>query len=189
MALCFLVLLHGTVYMQVWVTLPLAIVDGGLSPHDYGLVAALNGLLIVLFQPWVSARAGHFDRMRTIAFAMLVQGVGFGLTAFATTVPTYAATVAVWTSGEILAAGLLGATVADLAPVAARGRYQGVFGTAYGAAALLAPLVGTRMYQHLGDQALWMGCLLLGVVSATGFLMLRPYALRRGISQASAVAA
>lgn len=179
MSLCGLVLLHGIVYMQVWIALPLSVVDSGLSLHDYGLIAALNGLLIVLFQPWVSARAGGFDRMRTIAFAMLVQGVGFGLTALADTVPVYALTVAVWTSGEILAAGLLGATVADLAPVEARGRYQGVFGTAFGAAAMLAPLFGTRVYQHLGEAALWLACLLIGAVTAIGFLALGPAARRR----------
>ena len=179
MALCGLTLVHAALYMQGTITLPIAIVDAGLSPADYGLIAALNGLLIVVLQPWVSNRLVRADRMRWMALAQTVMAVGFGLTIFAATVATFAASVAVWTLGEILMAGLLVATVADLAPPEARGRYQGVFGTSFGGALLVAPFVGTRVYQELGADALWLGCLLVGLLVAAGFLALRPALERR----------
>ena len=179
MALCGLTLVHAALYMQGTITLPLAIIDAGLSPADYGLIAALNGLLIVVLQPWVSNRLVRASRMRWMALAQTVMAIGFGLTILAATVPTFAASVAVWTLGEILMAGLLVATVADLAPAEARGRYQGVFGTSFGGALLVAPVVGTWVYQGLGADALWLGCLLVGLLVAAGFLALRPALERR----------
>ncbi len=174
MLVCGLTLIHATLYLQVTITLPLAIIDSGLSPSDYGLIAALNGLLIVVLQPWVSNQLARADRMRWIALAQTVMAIGFGLTAFAVGVPAYAATVAIWTLGEILMAGLLVATIADLAPPEARGRYQGVFGTSFGGAVLIAPLMGTWVYQELGADALWFGCFGIGLLAAAGFLALRP---------------
>src|SRR3954451_23923569 len=56
-----------------------------------------------------------------------------------------AATVLVWTLGEILTASVSGAIIADLAPPHLRGRYSGFYGTAFSIAALLGPLVGSRL--------------------------------------------
>jgi hypothetical protein len=63
-------------------------------------------------------------------------------------VVAYAATVVVWTLGEIITAGLGAAIVADLAPVPMRGRYSGAYGAVWSAAYLLGPLGGTA-YWHL----------------------------------------
>jgi MFS family permease len=40
------------------------------------------------------------------------------------------------------------------------------------------PLAGGWVYQHLGKNALWFGCLLLGIVIALGFLLLSRKAKR-----------
>ncbi|MGH3167970.1 MAG: MFS transporter, partial [Trebonia sp.] len=46
-----LTLLIMCVYMQAYTTLPLAITRSGLSPRDYGLAMAVNGIVIVAAQP------------------------------------------------------------------------------------------------------------------------------------------
>ena len=66
----------------------------------------------------------------------VVVGLGFGLTALAGSVLAYAATVVVWTLGEIVTAGLGAAIVADLAPPSMRGRYSGAYGAVRSAAYL-----------------------------------------------------
>ena len=64
-------------------------------------------------------------------------GAGFGLTGFAHSTPAYAATVFVWTMGEI-AFNAVGPTIVNsIAPAHLRGRYNGLVGLAYGAAALM----------------------------------------------------
>ncbi len=109
---------------------------------------------------------------------MVVLGVGFGLTAFADSLAGFMATVVVWTLGEVLLAGIPPALVADLAPSDARGRYQGVFGLSFSLAFVVAPLLGTSVYERYGDL-LWAGCLLLALLAGAGFLSLRrPLAAR-----------
>jgi MFS family permease len=87
-------------------------------------------------------------------------------------VPAYAATVLLWTLGEIAFNAVGPALVADLAPPHLRGRYNGVFGMSFGAAAFIAPIVGTLTLQHLGEGWLWSGCLVTSVAAGTAILLL-----------------
>jgi MFS family permease len=179
LALVGLTVLSASVYFQNTVTLPLSMLSDGLQPRDYGLVISINGILIVALQPFAIRLLGRFDRLRVLAAANVLLGVGFWLTDFATSAWGYAGTVVVWTLGEIGTAGLVGSLVADLAPPEARGRYQAVWGSSFGLATLVAPLVGTRLYQYVGPSALWAACLLGGLGAAVGFVMLQPSVRRR----------
>jgi MFS family permease len=179
LALVAITLVQATVYMQVTTTLPLAIVGHGLSTSTYGLVAALNGILIVVLQPFAPRVLGRFDSFRVLAVSNVLIGLGFGLTAFASTLLGFGGTVAVWTLGEIAGAGLMVALIADLAPPEARGRYAAVWGTAFGVSSLLAPAVGTSTYQFLGPNVLWAGCFVAGLLAAAGCLALGPAFRRR----------
>ena len=179
LALAALTTLSTTVYFQNAITLPLAVTHNGLPPRAYGLILAVNGILIVVLQPLAVRLLRPFRRLRVLAVGSALIGVGFWLTAFAQSVPAYAGTVVVWTLGEIATAGLGASLVADLAPVEARGRYAAVWGSSFGVAALFAPLLGTWTYQYLGPGALWTGCLVVGMVVAAGFLALAPSVRRR----------
>jgi MFS family permease len=167
-----------SVYLQSYTTLPLAMRLQGRSPQEYGLAMAVNGVLIVALQPVVSAWLGKHDHCAVLAAGFVVVGLGFGLTALAGSVVGYAATVAVWTLGEIITAGLGAAIVADLAPPSMRGRYSGAYGAIWSTAYLLAPLGGTRLLA-LGPAALWLGCGLLATAAATGLLVLAAAIRRR----------
>ncbi len=173
-----LTLCYCFVYLQSYTTLPLAMRLQGLSPQEYGLAMAVNGILIVALQPWVSGWLGRHDHCAVLAAGFVVVGLGFGLTALAGSVLAYAATVVVWTLGEIITAGLGAAIVADLAPPSMRGRYNGAYGAVWAAAFLLAPLGGTRLL-GLSQAALWLSCGLLATASAAGLLVLAPAIRRR----------
>jgi MFS family permease len=171
-------LAYTFVYLQAYTTLPLAMKLHGLPPGDYGLAIALNGLLIVAIQPLASRWLARHDHVGTLAAGVAVAGVGFGLTSVASTTPGYALTVAVWTLGEIITAGMAGAIVADLAPAHLRGRYGGLVGAAWGAGYLLAPLGGTRLLV-LGAPVLWLTCSGLCAITVVGLLALGPAIRRR----------
>ena len=174
-------LAYTFVYLQAFTTLPLAMKLRGLPPGDYGLAMALNGLLIVAIQPVASGWLARRDHAGTLAAGVAITGIGFGLTSIASTTPGYAVSVAVWTLGEIITAGMAGAIVADLAPAHLRGRYGGVVGAAWGAGYLLAPLGGTRLLVH-GAPVLWLTCSALCAVAVAGLLALRPAILRRALA-------
>ncbi len=179
LALAGLTFLSAVVFMQHLATLPLAMQQDGLSPATYGSVIAFNGVLIVLGQLFVPRLIEGRRRSRVLATAALVMGAGFGLTALAHTPWAYAATVLVWTLGEMIQQPTNAALIAELSPAEMRGRYQGVFSLAWSAAGFVAPVVGGLVLQHLGGAAVWAGCLALGVVVAVGQLAAGPARARR----------
>jgi MFS family permease len=143
------------------------------------LVIALNGVLIVALQPLFLGALGRRSRGPLLLASGLVLGAGLGLTQLADTIPMHMLAVTVWTVGEIMGAGQLGALVATIAPAHLRGRYMGVFGMSYGVSAFLAPGAGTQVLAHLGEGSLWTGCLVLACASGVVMLLVSRAADRR----------
>jgi MFS family permease len=179
LALVGLTVVSAVVYFQNSITLPLAVTGSGLATSVYGMVMAVNGVLIVLLQPFMVRQLPRFERTRMLALGAALVGLGFWLTTFAHSAWAYALTVVVWTAGEIVQAGLALSLVADLAPPEARGRYTAVWGSSFGIAAFVAPPVGTWTYQYLGPAALWTACLVAGLAVAAGFVALGPAVAHR----------
>ncbi|MGI5281788.1 MDR family MFS transporter [Nonomuraea polychroma] len=170
---------HALLYSQTMTMLPVAMTKVvGLTPAQFGLAMALNGVLIVVVQPLVSGWLGRRDASRTFALGLAVMGAGFAMTAYVTSTLGLTVTIAVWTAGEIVTAGIAGSIVATLAPEDLRGRYAGLFGFAWSMAAVLAPLLGGPLLD-LGMEALWLTVGGVGLVSAAGMLALGPAIRRR----------
>jgi MFS family permease len=174
-----LALFFGIVYMQGFVTLPVDMGSHGLGPEQYGLAIALNGFLIVLISIPISNMAGHWPRFKAMAASAVLLGLGFGFTAFADSALLFALSVGIWTLGEIAASAVAPAIIADLAPVELRGLYQGIFGSAWGLAFFIGPLLGGWVFENLGANALWGSCLVLGLLLALGYLAMNAPARRR----------
>jgi predicted MFS family arabinose efflux permease len=174
-----LALVFGTIYAQGHVTLPVDMSAHGLTPGQYGLAVALNGALIVVLGIPASNAAPRWPRFGALAIASLLVGIGFGLPAIVTTFAGYCLSVGIWTLGEIVAATVAPSIVADLAPIDKRGLYQGVFGAAWGLAFFAGPVLGGWIYQTQGPTALWLTCLLAGVLLFAGYLALGRVARQR----------
>jgi MFS family permease len=172
-------LFFGIVYMQGNVTLPIDMQAHGLGPAAYGAAIAVNGFLIILTTIPVSTMAAKWPRFETVAAASVLLGLGFGFTALATNLPLFALSVAIWTLGEIAATSVGPTIIADLSPVELRGLYQGIFGAAWGLSYFVGPLAGGWVYEHWGSNALWLGCLVVGLLTALCYLALRAPARRQ----------
>jgi MFS family permease len=179
--LSFVLLSFGfaVVFMQHLSTLPVQMDDDGLSPAQYGTIIALNGAMIVLVTVPMTRWLQRYSRAKVLAVSGLFMGLGFGATMWASTPGEYAVTVVIWTVGEVIGASVGAAVVADLSPAALRGRYQGLFGFSFAAAALVAPLLGGAVYEHLGSDVLWTGCAVVSFVTAAGHLAIGPARARR----------
>ncbi|GGK88524.1 MFS transporter [Sphaerisporangium melleum] len=173
-----LTLLFTFVYLQAYTTLPLAVTAAGLPASAYGLAMAVNGLLIVVVQPLIGHWLARHDPSRVLALGLTVTAVGFALTALVSSAAGYAVTVAIWTTGEVITAGMPGALVAIMAPPHLRGRYNGLSGVAWSAGGLLAPLIGTRLLAA-GQGVLWITVGVLGLLAAVGQLAIGPAIRRR----------
>ena len=172
------ILLSSVVYMQQLVTLPLAVRASGLSAGAYGLIYAMNPVAVIVAQPLVLRLIDRLRVVPTVAASSLILGVGFGLTAFARSVPAFAVTVVVWTIGEIGFNAVVPALIASIAPAHLRGRYNGLVGMAFGASSLLGPLAGTWLF-GVGPGLLWLACLVSCALSAAVTLALGPAIARR----------
>ena len=158
--------LVGVLFIQSTSTLPLTLQARGLGPDRYGLVTALNGVLIVLLQPFVARLSARARRTRALALAALLTGLGFGLNAPDLGLAGAAASVAVWTIGEMVGMPITPALVADLAPARLRGRYQGLAQMSWGLCALLGPALGMALLEHGSARLLWAACLGVGALAA-----------------------
>lgn len=173
----FLNFLVALLFFQHLSSLPDDMMTKGLTTEDFGWAVGTNGILIVLVQPFATRWAQGFSQARVLALASALTGIGFGLTAFATTLPAYALTVAVWTAGEILFAPVNASIVAQLSPDHLRGRYQGAFTITWSLAAMASPLLGSMLLPVIGHEALWFGCAGIGLATAAMHLTLSARAL------------
>jgi MFS family permease len=179
-------LLISFVFMQHLSTLPIAMAADGLPTETFGLVIALNGVLIVGGQLFIPRLIRGRDRSAVLATAAVVIGVGFGLTAFAGSVAFYAVTVLIWTFGEMLNSPSNSTLIAALSPAELRGRYQGTMSLSWSVAGFAAPVVGGHVQQHVGDTVLWLGCAVLALLAAAGHLWSGPARERRVLALHSA---
>ncbi|MGZ4131115.1 MAG: MDR family MFS transporter, partial [Actinomycetota bacterium] len=159
------VFVTAAVYMQNASTFALHVVALGHTTRVYGLLQAMNGVLVVVFELPISSWTQHRRRTHMIALGATLVGLGFAELAFVKAVPGLLVMVVIWTLGEIVESPATSAFVADRAPEHARGRYQGALGMMYAAAAVIGPLVGTTVY-HFSPDALWIGCGVAGFGSA-----------------------
>ncbi|MGW2341789.1 MDR family MFS transporter [Streptomyces sp. NPDC001661] len=171
--------LVAVVFTQSSVGLPIVMGENGLNSSDVGLVAAVNGVVIVALQIPLTRFIERRDPGRLLTVSSLLIGYGFALTALAGSIAAYALTVVVWTLGEMINAPTQSGLVARLSPTEGRGRYQGVYTMSWSAAALVAPLAGGWVIDSAGAGWLWAGCAALGTVTAFGY-----WALMRGLPDA-----
>ncbi|WP_086810432.1 MDR family MFS transporter, partial [Streptomyces reticuliscabiei] len=164
--LCFLVAL---IFQQGAVGLPIAMGEAGFSPADFGMVVAVNGVLVVALQIPVTRFIEHRDARRLLVLSSLLAGYGFGLTAFAGSVGVFVLTVCVWTLAEIVNAPTQTGLVVRLSPVHGRGRYQGMYTMSWSVAGLVAPLMSGFVIDHFGAEWLWGLCAVIGTVAGAGY--------------------
>ncbi|MFD9379703.1 MFS transporter [Streptomyces sp. NPDC059999] len=179
--------LISLIFMQGSFGLPLAMGEAGFSTGDYGLVIAVNGVLIVLLQIPVTRFIEHRDPQMLLVLSALLAGYGFALTAFGGAVWSLGLAVCVWTLAEIVNSPTQMGLVARLSPLHGRGRYQGMYTLSWAVASLVAPLMAGFTIDRFGASWLWAGTAGLGTVAALGYWLLMRNLPEVGESAAPAV--
>lgn len=171
--------------MGLWVVIeackliPIAMHQRGLDPADYGLVIAVNGIMIVLGQLFVPRLVSGRKRAHVLAAAAILVGLGMGAVAFAGTVPLLMLTVVIWTAGEMINAPVNGAYIADLSRAEMRGRYQGVASLSFSGSQFLAPVFGGLLLDHAPAPTLWIVLAVIAGAVAVGQIVSGPMRERR----------
>lgn len=162
---CLSTLLITLVFMQSLSTLQLYMTQCGLSKAWVGSLLAINGAMIFVLQLPLTHLFSRYRRMSVIAAGWAIIGIGTGMTAFADVWWAFAIAIVIWTLGEILQAPLTHSVVNDMAPVALRGRYMGLFNMSFSAALMIGAPVGGIVFSRFGGNALWASCFGTAMVS------------------------
>lgn len=140
-----------------------------------GALLAANTALVVALQTPLTEALRHHRPARLLRLAAALLAASFALLwaaprdGAAWTALSLGAAVACYTAGEIICSPVLTDLVAALAPPRLRGRYFALNQTSWSLAAVLAPLVLTRLLSA-GPAALWAALL---TAAATAALLTR----------------
>jgi MFS family permease len=159
------------VFVQWQLALPVDMAVHGLGPTAYAFLMALNCGGVVLLQPLLSPRLRRFDAARLLALSVALFGAGYGVNAIGGSIGVYTIGTALWTVGEVIGFPVAATMVANLAPAALRGRYQGAFAMSWGIAFTISPIAAGEAMQRLGTRALWVLCLAVSAAVAGGHLL------------------
>jgi MFS family permease len=170
--------------------LPLTVTQSaGYPAVVFGLLAAVNGILIALFEISITAWLRRFRRLRVAALGTFLVASGFGMIGLVMHWAWFLLAVVVFTCGEILSTPQAMAFVADWAPPEARGRYLSLYQATWSVGFAVNPAIALPLHAALGERAFWG---LMPLVAVPGVLVLlrldrtadRPERLR-GLSTAT----
>jgi|CXWL01.1.fsa_nt_gi predicted MFS family arabinose efflux permease len=170
--LVFLVLvsLLGFAFFQLIGAFPLYLHQAfGFSATTIGGLLALNALLVALCEMVLVRALDGRAPLRLLAIGSLLVCCGFGMLPLGRGVAFAAASVVVWSIGEMLSLPYASLVTASRAPAGRAGSYMGAYSVAFSVALISAPAVGLRIYERFGPAALWSGIAGLGAVLCLGF--------------------
>lgn len=175
-----LVTAAGTVFalvsMLMLTGLPLSLAALGLNPADAGLIMAASTATLVLARPVLrNRRLAGLPHSATFVLGYVLMAAGFGGYALAHTLPTLVVPTALYSLGNVLVMGRSFAVVSELAPAVASARYLAVYGSSWGVATLLAPLVVTWLIGVSGPALLWGA----SAVVCSAMAVAQPWVVRR----------
>jgi len=162
------------VFFQHIGALPLFVVtELGFSNAVFGFLTAVNTVLIIFIEVPLNDSMRNWDNRKSLALGALLSGVGFGLMAFTQTIPPIVLLIVVWTFGEMIFFPSSGEYVAKIAPPKQRGEYMGYFQMSFSFAFMVGPWLGAESLEQFGPFNLWIGCLVLGLISSIMMLKLK----------------
>jgi MFS family permease len=152
-------------FVQMPTTLGLQMAAAGRTEAVYGLILALNGLIVVLFELPIASWSARLAPRPIMAVGYGLIGAGTLAYAWAQSAWGFAFGMAVFTFGETLCMPVAMAYVARRAPPSLRGCYLGFYGLTWSVALTLGPWIGAAVFAWW-PPALWIGCGLLGWLGA-----------------------
>lgn len=153
------------IFRQTNTTFPLHFERSGLPLHLCGMVLAMNGVMICLFEVPLAAGLSHFTVKKVLALGYILMGASFLIFLVSGSLSAFVIMMIIFTIGEMSAFSRQQAYSASLAPEDMRGRYVGFLSFAWCAGSTASSALGMSLYDHHAT-ALWTFNAVLGIVAA-----------------------
>lgn len=149
--------IYQFVYAQWGFTLPLQMGDvfGSDGARLYGLVAGMNGIIVILCTPIVTLIINKVKSMRAIAFGGLLYAIAFGMLGFVTHLSFYFLFIFILTIGEIVITVNSNTFVANHTPASHRGRINSIVPIITGSGFAIGPMVMGSVMESYGHRTTW----------------------------------
>jgi len=170
----YLLLLY-IVIAQLIMPLSLYTVDiVGISKPQLGLLFAINGLMVTIFQLPTTHLMRKFKLTSQLILGAIVFGCGYFLVGVVATFVFFIGAMIIITIAENITSPPALALTANLAPAGKTGRYMGFYGFAVTFGWSLGPLVGSSLLEWVDPNYLYMWGIIavLSFISAIGFRQL-----------------
>ncbi len=157
---------------QMISTLSIFTVDRvGFSPAQYGLLLALNGLIVIFFQYPMTIALKRLAKFRALILGSLLYAVGYLSLGWITQFGWALVAMAVITGGEIVHAPVSLSVIGELSPQDQRGRYMGFFGLSQTIGIAVGPLLGGVLLDAFPFdlRLVWAPIALIALIAAVGY--------------------
>lgn len=154
------------VYLSYETLLPISLVQShGVAPVVWGILLAINPIVVVLFQIRLSSSVGRVGEFARIAVGIAAMCTPFLLLAVSAALPLLVLMLLLFVLGEMLWVPPSQGLIARLAPDDMRGAYLGASSAMWPIAFALGPLLGLQARTALGDTAMWFFVAIIGVLA------------------------
>lgn len=161
-------LLTFIVFTQPDAAMPLFMVrDLHLPVTYFGGVFVLNTLLIICLEVPLNLVMIRWSHRASLSLGIVLIAVGFGMLAAVTTKLGVAASVVIWTFGEMIFLPTAAAHIASEAPEGRRGQYLGAYSMTFSVAMMMGPWAGAIALGRFGATTLWLAMLACGLCAAS----------------------
>jgi MFS family permease len=149
-----------------------------ISSKSYGLILAMEGLEVVLFQIWISRAIRKYPPFLMMLLGALFFAVGFAMIGFVSGLEFFMLAAIIITIGEMIMFPTNKALAVNFAPPEMRGRYMAVYDLGWTIPATFGPAAAGLILDSYNPNLLWYIGGILCIVSAVSF-----YALHLGLGR------
>jgi MFS family permease len=180
MAFLFLILIVGIIFFQFHATYPKYLEEHySLSKPQIGFLFSVNTVIIVVLEMILLDRVKSLSLLRVIGWGGFLSCLGFGVLPFGQALGFSILSMTIITFGEMFMFPLGSGFVAERSNGRDQSAYMSWYAMNFSLAAIIAPIIGTSLYEH-DPELLWYISLIAGLVVLLGFYILAERIKRGG---------
>lgn len=151
-------------YTQWSFSIPLHLGElfGDVGASYFGILASFNGILVIVFTPFLTKITQKARPIRVIAGGALCYALAFGMLAFTMILPLFYLSIFIMTVGEILIAINASTFMANMTPASHRGRMSSILPLVIGTGNAVSPMV---MGNYISANSIASAWIMIGTLS------------------------
>ena len=175
-----LCMFYAIIFFQLFCTLPLYYDQvHHLQKIQTGYLIALNGLIVFVFEMMLVFKLENsVHPKKIIIIGVILSGAGLVMLNFFHSDYILIISMIVLSFSEIFAMPFMMTVAVSQADPTNRGTYTGIYSTAWSAAFILAPVIGTGIVTHFGFNVLWWAMGALSIITLCGMWLVVPRVYR-----------